>query len=151
MYSSEDKAFVTISDRIYPVDNTRPVKSYAFVNKGADFSGWYHYRVRQVDFDGSQTYSDKVSVLNESETRLSVYPNPTVSTVQVGIDIEEESDVKILVYNIKGDRVAGLSYNGQFDKGSHILPFDLSQLPAGAYTFNVVINGSVKNSIVVKE
>ena len=89
--------------------------------------------------------------MNESETRLSVYPNPTVSTVQVGIDVEEESDVKIIVYNIKGDRVAGLSYNGQFDKGSHILPFDLSQLPAGAYTFNVVINGSVKNSIVVKE
>lgn len=151
VYSNEDKAFVTISDRIYPVDNTRPVKSYAFVNKGADFSGWYHYRVRQVDFDGSQTYSDKVSVLNESETRFSVYPNPTVSTVQLGIDIEEESNVKIIVYNIKGDRVAGLSYNGQFEKGSHILPFDLSQLPAGAYTFNVVINGSVKNSIVVKE
>ena len=54
------------------------------------------------------------------KTRLSV-SKTQLFPLYGQIDVEEESDVKIIVYNIKGDRVAGLSYNGQFDKGSHIL------------------------------
>ena len=37
MYSNEDKAFVTISDRIYPVTIQGLLRVMSFVNKGADF------------------------------------------------------------------------------------------------------------------
>ncbi|MBK7787220.1 MAG: cadherin-like domain-containing protein [Saprospiraceae bacterium] len=151
MYDNQQKSFVNLSDKIYPVDNNRPVKNYFYLNTEVEKSGWYHYRVRQVDLDGSESYSDKVSVINDANSRISLYPNPAINDVEVGIDLDEESDVKIFVYNVRGDMVSELSYNRHFERGSHTITFDVSQLPAGAYTFSIDINGSMKNTIVVKD
>ena len=142
---------MTISDKISPNDVPKGIKKYQFIDKDLKFNGWHHYRVRQVDFDGSETYSKTVSIQNEIGLSLSVYPNPTVNEINISLGLENETDVEINVLDIKGKVIADLSYNGHLDEGSYVVPFELKNLPAGVYTFNINLNGTITSKVIVKE
>ncbi|MBK8701460.1 MAG: cadherin-like domain-containing protein [Saprospiraceae bacterium] len=150
-YLPNEKTFITISDKVIPKPGTESVKEYQFLNENVERIGWHHYRIRQVDFDGSESYSARVYVLNETETRLSIYPNPAINRVELGIDLENEAEIEIFVYNIKGEIISKLSYNRHFERGSHAITFEVGDLPAGIYTFNTLINGNLTSKMVVKE
>ena len=67
---------------------------------------------------------------------LAVYPNPTTASATVALTLEKASDVRVVVYNVLGRRVALLA-EGPLEIGTHRFALDGSGLPAGVYLVRV--------------
>jgi hypothetical protein len=103
--------------------NNKP-SSYQFVDH-QPFATTY-YRLRQIDFDGTETYSKIVSVELKSKGKgLAVYPNPVSSLLNV-VYTDEGSSFQIL--NLLGQQVL-TGKTGQ--------RLDVSALPQGSYVLKV--------------
>jgi Secretion system C-terminal sorting domain len=103
--------------------NNKP-SSYQFVDN-QPFATSY-YRLRQIDFDGTETYSKIVSVeLKGKGKGLKVYPNPVSNVLTV--EYTEGSDFQIL--NLLGQQVLAGKTGGQ--------RLDVSALPQGTYFLKV--------------
>ena len=99
-----------------------------------------YYRLKQIDFDGTYTYSQikALSFEEELSSVLTAYPNPTIGTVT--ITLNELIDVqKIGLYNLSGNQLSGNTQSLSPNKVS----VDLSNLPTGTYLVNYG-NKSVK-------
>lgn len=65
----------------------------------APLSGISYYRLKQTDLDGSYTYSQIVSVENNRDINLSVYPNPTNNGI-VNIRCSEKTGTLEIIDNM---------------------------------------------------
>ena len=84
-----------------------------------------YYRLKQVDLDGSFSYSDIVQV-DYLKVKISISPNPTLGQVKLSFD--KEVTVQITVF----DNSAKVVFQKR-GKGKQ-LDFDLSFLPEGLYS-----------------
>jgi hypothetical protein len=104
------------------VGNSSTLSSYEFIDT-KPFLGVSYYRLRQVDFDGTETITPSVSVRISAQSKVKIYPNPAKDQVVVSAT----SDVKYLkIISSSGRVVFDHSINDQ-----HIV--DLSALEAGFY------------------
>jgi len=92
-------------------------------------AGTSYYRLKQIDLDGTVTYSDIVSVTMEGVKGgdVTLFPNPAREWVTVSSN-ERLVDPEILLFNTAGQRVP-LQYTA--DEFQIELP--VQQLPAGIY------------------
>lgn len=85
---------------------TTEYHTYSF-NDRPNTSGTVSYRIKQVDYDGSSSYSKVVNVDFESvpkEFSLSQnYPNPFNPSTMIKFALPFDSKVTVTVYNITGD------------------------------------------------
>ena len=66
-----------------------------------------YYRVKQVDKDGSIVYSSQVKVgqgLFEPFIVEQNYPNPFNPKTSIVVELLEDTQVKVIVYNLEGKR-----------------------------------------------
>ncbi|HEY6906209.1 MAG TPA: T9SS type A sorting domain-containing protein [Ignavibacteriaceae bacterium] len=114
-------------------------QEYSFMDArdaGADI---VYYRIKQVNIDGSVVYSSQVKIGQGKEEPFIVeqnYPNPFNPRTSIIVDLREDSDVEITVYNLEGKEVAKL-YKGYLTSGTHKFSFDASQLSSGIYLYKV--------------
>jgi hypothetical protein len=110
-------------------------KSYSFVDVNV-ISGKYLYRLQQVDYDGTFSYSNVIEVefaLTPSEFRLyQNFPNPFNPSTQIRFDVPSSSFINLSVYNLLGEVVASL-VNEQVEAGVHSIIFNAESLPSGIY------------------
>jgi hypothetical protein len=66
------------------------------------------------------------------------YPNPFNSVTSIRFDLPEASRVKIVLYNILGQRVAEVR-NKTYEQGTHSIPFNSSNLSTGMYIIRAII------------
>ncbi|MFK8160924.1 MAG: M4 family metallopeptidase [Lewinella sp.] len=101
---------------------------YSFIDHDARPGVDYYYRLRQVDFDGSEQYSDLIIARIAVSPTLTAYPNPASGqlTVQLG---DEEEEVRL--YNTAGQQVL----HTRLDNGTG--RFNTASLPAGIYVLRV--------------
>ncbi len=107
-----------------------------------------YYRLKQVDFDGSFSYSSVVNVSYDvpAEFVLSQnFPNPFNPATRINYFVPSESFVNIKVYDFLGREVAEL-VNETKSTGSYELLFDASALPSGTY-FCTMTAGGYANTI----
>jgi hypothetical protein len=94
----------------------------------------YYYRLRQIDFEGSEKLSNIVSAviqpLNGFVLGLFV-PNPAKNVSSIRVQTDKESRIGFLLYTIDGRQLMSRDFN--VDKGVSILVFDFSNLPSGTY------------------
>ncbi|MBD3233325.1 MAG: T9SS type A sorting domain-containing protein [candidate division Zixibacteria bacterium] len=64
------------------------------------------------------------------------YPNPFNAQTSISFEIPAASDVKLDIYNIKGQRVSTL-VNGRIDAGKHTVSWDASDYSSGVYFYNL--------------
>jgi len=64
------------------------------------------------------------------------YPNPFNPTTLIRYELPKATDVRIDVYNVRGQRVAELM-NGFMPAGVHELSFDASSLSTGVYLYRI--------------
>ncbi|HXA01418.1 MAG TPA: T9SS type A sorting domain-containing protein, partial [Cytophagaceae bacterium] len=109
------------------------INSYSFYDSDHP-AGLLYYRLKQVDNDGSFTYSAIRSIYFKDKKYITLGPNPADEKVNVLFFGYSEKDyVKITIVSSLGETVA--SYDHYLD--SNIISFDLTGLAPAVYFVNI--------------
>lgn len=111
---------------------------YIFVDT-PNKNGKISYRLKQVDYDGSYTYSDAIEVDLSIPVEFSLaqnYPNPFNPVTTINYSLSTRSKVELKVYNILGKQVVSL-VNQMQEVGNHQVQFDASKLASGVYFYEL--------------
>jgi hypothetical protein len=132
---------------------TTEPKAYSFVDSKLE-AGSYTYRLKQIDFDGTFTYSDEVNVEVEIPLVYALeqnYPNPFNPNTTIKYSISEDGFVKLAVYNLLGEEVTSLVNNEQ-KAGRYEVVFDASRFASGVYYYRMEAQNyiSIKKMILIK-
>ena len=122
---------------------TTEVNVYSYSDRDLP-SGTYLYRLKQIDFDGSFTYSAEVEVnvgLPATYLLEQNYPNPFNPVTIIKYSLPKDGNVKLGIYNILGEEVNILS-NGIQKAGSYQIEWkgvdrNNDILPAGVYFYRL--------------
>ncbi|GAB5521781.1 MAG: hypothetical protein RhofKO_40320 [Rhodothermales bacterium] len=102
--------------------------------------GTYHFRLRQVDFDGTFAYSPEVELtleIAESYWLSPAYPNPFNPQAQFEVMVRRSQPVAVRVYDVAGRQVLQLR-SGILEAGTrHRFQIDGSTLASGTYLIRV--------------
>lgn len=132
-------------------NSTKPIE-YRFSDK-ISIAGEYKYRLKQVDFDGSETLSQEVSVVvYPTEFSLSQnYPNPFNPITNIDYIVSVKEQVTIQIFNPAGEVVATL-VNEVKEPGYYTLSFNAVNLSSGIYFYKMTAGNfvSVKKLVLVK-
>jgi hypothetical protein len=118
------------------------------------YDGTYHYRLRQVDYDGSFNYSNEVEVnlFNVKSFELSQnYPNPFNPTTTISFQLPAESFISLKVYDAIGTEVETIA-EGEYPAGVHEVIFSADNLSSGLYLYRIISgnNELTRKMLVVK-
>jgi hypothetical protein len=116
--------------------------------------GTYVYRLKQLDFDGTYTYSAEVSVevgLPHVYLLEQNYPNPFNPVTTIKYSLANDGIVKLAVFNLLGEEVAALVNTGQ-KAGRYEVTFDASKLASGVYLYRLESGSflSIKKMILLR-
>jgi hypothetical protein len=132
---------------------TTEPKSYSYTDQSIN-SGKYYYRLKQIDFNGSFTYSGvvEIDILLPVEFSLEQnYPNPFNPSTSIQFSLPVDAHVAISIYNLVGEKVAEVT-NKEFAAGNHKVDFNASRLTSGVYLYKLeAIDVSGKNYNSVKK
>lgn len=105
--------------------------------------GKYCYRLKQMDNDGSASYSKTVEVNLGTPNKYELdqnYPNPFNPNTNIKFKLPLSGNVKIIVYNLIGQEVKVL-LNEFKEAGEHIINFTADGLNSGVYIYRIEANG----------
>jgi hypothetical protein len=135
--------------------NSTEINYYSF-NDNPQLSGvnQIYYRLKQVDLDGTFSYSDIVSVSYDVPAEFVLnqnYPNPFNPSTTISYFVPKESFVSIKIYDFLGREVTTL-VSEMKSIGSYELRFDASNIPSGTYFYTMTADGyaSTKKMILIK-
>ena len=124
--------------------STHP-KEYSYVDAISKY-GRYLYRLKQIDFDGKEKYSEEVLVeagLKPDNFILEQnYPNPFNPTTFIKFSLPQVSKVNLSIYNSLGELVNIIAY-GEYEAGVYERVFDASGLASGIYIYVLRADNSV--------
>lgn len=95
------------------------IKNYSFVDYNLN-NGRYHYRLKQIDFDGNFSYSQEIEVeVNSTPQEFKLfqnYPNPFNPTTKIKFTVpsitlqqaQSDNHVTLKIYDLLGNQVAVL-------------------------------------------
>lgn len=110
-------------------------KDYSYVDVVSKY-GNYAYRLKQIDFNGEENYSQEVFVeagIRPNEFLLEQnYPNPFNPTTFIKFSLPKASKVNLSVYNSLGELVDVLAF-GEYETGTYERVFNADNLASGIY------------------
>ncbi len=121
---------------------TTLAQQYSFVDKNVS-AGRYNYRLKQIDFDGTFTYSQVAEVEVSAPVNFELaqnYPNPFNPGTTIQFSLPKSSNVLMKVYNLLGQEVATL-LDGFREAGVHFINFDAVNLNSGIYIYKIEADG----------
>jgi hypothetical protein len=137
---------------------TSEPKSYSFTDQSLR-SGQYTYRLKQIDFDGTFTYSDEVAVEVIAPASFSLdqnYPNPFNPSTKITFSLAIDSKVSLKVFDVLGQQVASL-IDQDLTQGVHTYDFNAARINSGVYFYKIEATGvsgteftDVKKMILIK-
>lgn len=99
-------------------------------------TGTHAFRLKQIDADGSRSYSETIEVevgLEEAVKLSAVTPNPVQNTATVELAVKEAQDVTVALYNTLGQRVRTF-HRGALPSGErHDVSISTDDLSSGIY------------------
>jgi hypothetical protein len=117
---------------------TTEFHSYTFSDKNVE-PGFYQYRLKQIDFDGSFTFSDIIEVEVQAPNLFTLeqnYPNPFNPSTVISYQLPVNSMVSLKIYDILGNEIATL-VNEEKPAGSYEVEFKAATLPSGIYFYQL--------------
>jgi hypothetical protein len=111
-----------------------------------------YYRLKQVDYDGTTTYTDMVAIMSEQARAFEVVevsPNPFISTFTVGLMVPTQETIRIELTDALGKLISMQELNP--DLGMNNLEVSESELKAGIYFVRITQGNVSKNMRVVKQ
>jgi Secretion system C-terminal sorting domain/Bacterial Ig domain len=145
--------FTTIQNSFVQGHGTTVVPhDYSFTDESATPGGWY-YRLKQIDLDGTITFSEPVyvDVLTSAADQLipkevllaQNYPNPFNPSTNIKFDLPKSSEVRLNVLDMLGREVSVL-VSGEIEAGYHEVRFDASGLSSGVYFYRLQVGDFVQ-------
>ncbi len=110
--------------------------------------GTGYYRLKQMDKDGKSTLSDIVLIKGIKPSKLelvSVYPNPVINTLNMGIAAVKAEKITFIVSDITGKVI--ISKIISVVAGDNLLPIDVANLANGTYTVKAVCADGCETAI----
>jgi hypothetical protein len=109
--------------------------------------GRVQYRLRQVDVDGSSSFSPVAEVyVTPSPAAVDLaqnFPNPVTDHTTVAFYIDREMPVRLRLLNMIGEQVRVLS-EGTRAPGAHTVDLSAEMLPSGMYIVELSADGSLR-------
>lgn len=132
---------------------TSEIRNYSYM----DFypsEGSVYYRLRQIDFDGSFSFSKIINVdVNTPEDFVlnQNYPNPFNPSTTISFSIPMATNVKLSIYNQIGQKVGEL-VNKSLQAGSYNFNWNASKQSSGIYFYELQTNEfkSVRKMTLIK-
>jgi hypothetical protein len=121
------------------------LRNYAYTDR-SPLHGINYYRLKQVDFDGSFTYSPVVSVRFDGEGGLQVYPIPAKTEVTLLLPEGAEEEGLAYLFDQNGRLVKEFALDPDTPENR----LSLLDLPAGAYVLKVQTGRAFVTRRIVK-
>ncbi len=85
-------------------------------------SNLYYYQLRQIDVNGTITFSQVISIKTKIaiDNSVSVYPNPVNDYLNIFFNNDEVENVTVKLFNLQGKRVYSKTFNNNGAKTIHI-------------------------------
>jgi hypothetical protein len=118
-------------------------QNYSFEDKNLS-SGSYVYRLKQVDMDGSYSFTNEINIAVTTPSEYSLYqnyPNPFNPVTKIEFTLPFDSRVTLSVFNILGQEISRFTKN-EMQSGLHEYTFDGTLLTSGIYFYFLEAEGS---------
>jgi hypothetical protein len=131
---------------------TSEPKTYSYTDDKI-VTGTYTYRLKQVDFDGTFSYSDEVEVevdfAPSDFALLQNYPNPFNPNTKIQFQVPRTSSVTVKIYDMLGQEVSTL-FAGEVVSGTYTANWNgLNdagvQMSSGSYIYKMVAGDFVQS------
>ena len=137
---NNDNNFITIGF-VDGKGNSTELNYYSFAdNPQLNGVNQIYYRLKQVDFNGTFSFSNIVNVSYDVPAEFVLnqnYPNPFNPATAISYFVPKESFVSLKVYDFLGREVKTLVHEMK-STGSYELFFDASDLPSGTYFYTLI-------------
>jgi trimeric autotransporter adhesin len=132
-----------------PTGNIPYTMDYNIANERA---GSILFRVKLISKDGSEKYSNIVSVKKYNKFEIQVAPNPVKNELLVNIFTEKDAIVQVKIINVNG-AVVLYKNNVVLLKGSNQININgIKNLASGSYVVQIDgVNGKLNNLTIIKE
>ncbi|HSL87818.1 MAG TPA: T9SS type A sorting domain-containing protein [Ignavibacteriaceae bacterium] len=132
---------------------TTSSKQYSFTDN-SPLAGNLYYRLKQMDFDGSFTYSNVIEIDIKTPAKYSLeqnYPNPFNPSTVIRYQLSVNSYVTLKVYDVLGNEVAVLVDEFR-EAGRFEITFDASNLASGMYLYRLQSGNYIetKKMVIIK-
>jgi photosystem II stability/assembly factor-like uncharacterized protein len=110
---------------------------YSFTEDAVN--GKLYYRLKQIDFDGSYSYSKSIEInsVYASSFELSQnYPNPFNPSTVISYQLPVSSNVTLKVFDVLGNEIATI-VNEDKPAGEYEVEFNSNGLPSGIYFYKL--------------
>ena len=126
-------------------------KYYNFEEKQLS-SGKHTYRLKQIDNDGTTSYSDEVEVTIDLPTEFALsqnYPNPFNPSTKVDYQLAMDAKVSIELYSITGEKMATL-LSQELEAGYYSMMIDsyTHNMASGIYIYRMIATDALGKSFV---
>jgi hypothetical protein len=112
------------------LSNTFGISNYDFVDNAPQADKVNYYRLRQVDFDGTATYSKVISIgVSRASKAFKVYPNFVSRGLDIQIETDNSAAATFDIMDISGKVLQSVK-KAAYTEGSY---FSTSDLPTGRY------------------
>lgn len=118
---------------------TTEAQSYSFSSPVTSHLSPALYRLKQIDLDGTTTFSQSIEVSGGNKPAVFStrnYPNPFNPSTTIEFTLTESQPVHFELFNIIGQRIMSKSL-GRMDAGLHSWSMDGSFLASGFYTYRL--------------
>lgn len=134
--------------------NNDEEKSYSMLSEINANTEIVYFRIKQVNRDGSEVYSDVIKVGQGIIEDLIVeqnFPNPFNPTTLIEFELLQDADVEVKVFDLAGKEVAIL-HSGILSSGEYKFKFDASGFPSGIYLYQIStpLSSQTKKMILAK-
>ncbi|RTQ50822.1 T9SS type A sorting domain-containing protein [Hymenobacter gummosus] len=134
--------------RVQGAGNSSVARQYGFTDKAAARLGrTVYYRLRQVDTDGTFSYSAVQPVRFGDVAEAVLYPNPATEQLTVRLPFDADALTELVVYSTLGQQVSRQPVDGRASAN-----LDVRRLPAGTYLLRLhTASGKVLTRRFVKQ
>jgi hypothetical protein len=152
--SGDNKSFERIGF-IEGKGTTTEKQEYTFVDASVTGKGKFYYRLKQLDLDGTESYSDVLEVDYAMVPKVfslsQNYPNPFNPTTTIRFGIPKEVKVTLIIYDMLGSEVTTI-VNEKMVPGYYEYQWNASNLASGVYFYRLTAGNfiSTKKLLLLK-
>jgi hypothetical protein len=133
--------------------NSNSTKEYSFTDENPN-SYKLKYRLKQIDSDGSISYSNEIEVQLGIPIEFALhqnYPNPFNPVTKIQYSLSNRQLVTLKVYDVLGNEVANL-INEYKEPGKYEIDFNANELASGVYVYKLIAGpySAIRKMVVLK-